>query len=676
MSVFKLHQDTIDQVSQKLDLVDIVAEHVVLRKSGTNFRGACPFHKGSNQSALTVSPSKQVYHCFNCQASGNGIKFLMEIGSRSFNDVVIDLAQKYSIPVKTLEPQKSQELQRQLSLRDQLYEVVGMAASFYQHALFSVQGKAALEYLGHKRQLTAETIQTFQLGYAPAGWDTLYGYLVNQKRLPVSLVEEAGLIMPRKTGNGYYDRFRDRLMIPIHDLRGRAIAFGGRCLDGAEPKYLNSPETPLFSKGSILYAMDQARDAIGRQDEAIVVEGYFDAIALHQAGIKQTVASMGIALSDDQIRQLLRYTESKKIILNFDADQAGISAAERAIVGFKDLVFNGTVNLRILTMPNGKDPDEFLKQNDPSAYQNLLRTIDKVGGFPQIPPEQIDLYNDPLTYKELLKCAPSFLDWQIDEVLKGKDLSQANQFQQCTQELTKLLNNFSDTPLRTHYIHTCAQLLSQGNMHLGVRLEQDLRRQLRQHRWYGHKNQTANTPTSALQIAETQLLQIYLHFPEHRRMIIEALDEEDICFSLSNHRQLWQQILELIETRQTALDLARSKDRLVQQLQTIYAEIPEAASQLSHLLWLDQNAQVALLRPTIVVKAAIARIQLIMSEKKYRHWRDLWEKTDVKSNPDLGYYYQTKIQTEQARIKKLQEQIQVNFVDLAESPQGDRWQEI
>ena len=665
MSTPKLHQETIDQVSQRVDLVEVVSEHVVLRKSGTSYRGACPFHKGTNQSALTVNPSKQVYHCFSCGASGNVFKFLMEIGDRNFNDVVIDLAQKYSISVRTLEPAKSQALQQQLSTQEQLFEIVGLAASFFQHALFSAQGQAALEYLTHKRQLSLETIQTFQLGYAPAGWDTLYGYLVKQKRIPTALVEQAGLIMPRKTGDGYYDRFRDRLIIPIHDTRSRAIAFGGRCLDNSEPKYLNSPETPLFNKSSVLFAMDKARDAISKNDQAIVVEGYFDAIALHQAGINQVVASMGVALGQVQIRQLLRYTDSKKIILNFDGDKAGINAAERAIAGFKDLVYGGAVQLRILTIPSGKDADEFLKDKSPAAYQRLLQNIDRSeGGFLKL---EDSIYSDPETVKELVHTAPLFLDWQIEQTLIGKNLNQADQFQECTQAFVKILNEIPDGSLRTHYIHGCAQRLAQLNSYLIPRLEQDLRRQLRQQRWYSHKR--VDTPTSTLQIAETQLLQIYLHFPQHRPLITEMLEEADICFSLSHHRQLWQMIIDC--------PLAQNAENLFRHLQITCTELPELSGQLSHVLWLDQNAQVALLRPTAIIKAAIVRIQLIMTEKKYRYWRDLWEKIDLKNNPDLGYYYQTKIQGEQAQMQALQKQVEITFTDLVEiSDDQDRdWHE-
>jgi DNA primase len=171
----------------------------------------------------------------------------MEIDKRSFSDVVLDLAKRYNVPIKTADPEKSKEIQRQISHRDRLYEVMALTTSFYQHALYAPQGRDAIAYLTEKRKMSKETIQKFQLGYAPAGWETLMGYLVQQKQIPVSLVEEAGLIVPRKTGNGFYDRFRDRLMVPINDTRGRVIAFGGRSLGDEEPKYLNSPETELFS---------------------------------------------------------------------------------------------------------------------------------------------------------------------------------------------------------------------------------------------------------------------------------------------------------------------------------------------------------------------------------------------------------------------------------------------
>lgn len=628
MSPPKLHPDMIAQVNQRVDLVDIVAEYVPLRKSGRTYRGACPFHQGSNQSALSVDPQRQSYHCFNCGASGNGVKFLMEIGKRSFSEVVLDLAQRYAIPIRTIEPAQAQAYQKQVSWREQLQETLELAANFYHHALLSPQGAGALDYLLAKRRLTLEAIKEFGLGYAPQGWDALYGYLVKQRGMAVALVEQAGLIVARSQGNGFYDRFRHRIMIPIRDIKGGVIAFGGRALGDEQPKYLNSPETELFHKGSNLFLLDRARDAIAKTDQAIVVEGYFDAIALHSAGFPQTVASLGTALSKEQILQLSRYTPSKRIYLNFDGDRAGIKAAERAIGGFADLVYKGTIQLRIVTLAEGKDADEFLRHHSPAAYRSSLEE------------------------------SPLFLDWLIELSLQGRNLNFGDHFIEASKALTKILQNLPDAPIRSHYIHTCAHLLAQGNSHLALRLEKDLRRQLRQARWSSHTPNHPPTPTSTLQLAELQLLQIFLHFPDYRAQVYDILLTEDIGFSLSHHRQLWQIIQAMIDEDKIKLGGEELyPGELIQQVQAQCAEHPQLMEQLAPLLWLNENAKIALLRPEMVIKAAVIRILLIMTEKTYRHWRDLWEKTDVKLNPELGLYYQNKLQEQRSKIEDLKKQL-------------------
>ncbi|MEO0409388.1 MAG: DNA primase, partial [Cyanobacteria bacterium P01_A01_bin.135] len=340
MATPRLHPDTIEQVKQRVDIVDVVSEHVVLKKQGKDLVGLCPFHD-DNSPSFSVSPSKQFYYCFSCGAGGNAIKFLMEHEQRSFSDVVLGLGRRYGVEMRTLEPAQRQAFQKQLSRREKLYEILAIAANFYQHALRQSEGKAALDYLTG-RGVTEETQQHFQLGYAPGGWQTLHGYLVEQKRYPVALVEQAGLIVARSENKGYYDRFRDRLMIPILDVQGRVIGFGGRALrDDQQPKYLNSPETELFDKGKTLFGLDKARTAISKADAAIVVEGYFDVIALHTAGISHVVAALGTALNVDQVKQLLRYTESKQVILNFDDDGAGTRATERAIEEVTALAYRG-----------------------------------------------------------------------------------------------------------------------------------------------------------------------------------------------------------------------------------------------------------------------------------------------------------------------------------------------
>lgn len=607
MEVPRLHPDTIEQVKQRADIVDIVSEHVVLRKQGKDFVGLCPFHDDKSPS-FSVSPGKQFYYCFSCGAGGNSIKFLMELGKNSFADVVLDLARKYQVPVQTLEPEQRQELQRQLSVREQLYEVLSLTARFYEHALTQPQGQIALEYLQQTRRFSQETIQQFQLGYAPAGWETLYGYLVDQKHYPVELVEQAGLILPRKTGGGYYDRFRDRLMIPIHDIQGRVIGFGGRTLSDEQPKYLNSPETELFDKGKTLFALDKARAAIAKQDQAVVVEGYFDAIALHAAGITNVVASLGTALSVAQVRQLLRYSESKQIVFNFDADAAGVKAAERAIGEVADLVYQGQVQLRILNIPDGKDPDEFLRSHPTADYQKLLDR------------------------------APLWLDWQIQQILQSQDLKQSDQFQQSVQAIVKLLGNLPNTPLRTHYIHQCAGLLGQGDGRLALQLEENLRNQVRGQRWHGRSQKWEKATDYTLrEAAEAQLLRIYLHCPIYRPTVRDALKERDLEFSLSHHRFLWRQILE-IEEQQAILaehpELAwqqvgdRADDYepdLITTLQDRCTEFPQEISQILHILQLDEKSKLDILRPPLAIRTAAASLERIMCEKRCRHLLKMWE---------------------------------------------------
>ncbi len=619
MDVPRLHADTIDQVRQAVDIVELVADHVVLRKQGKDFIGSCPFHDDKSPS-FSVSPAKQFYYCFGCGAGGNAIKFLMELGHRSFSEVVLELAQRYQVPVKTLEHSERQELQRQLSAREQLYEILALVTRFYEHALRQPQGATALTYLQSERQLSQSTIQQFQLGYAPAGWQVLHHYLVEQKHLPVELVEQAGLIVPRKSGGGYYDRFRDRLIIPIHDQQGRTIGFGSRTLTNEQPKYLNSPETPLFDKGKTLFGLDKARSAIVQQDQAVVVEGYFDAIALHAAGIPNVVASMGTALTLEQVRQLLRYTESKQIVFNFDADAAGDRAAERAIAEIQDLAYRGEVQLRVLSIPEGKDADEFLRTESPQRYQALLA------------------------------AAPLWLDWQIDSALADQDLKQADQFQAATQQVVRLLGKLPNATLRTHYIHHCAERLSQGDSRLALQLESDLRTQVRGQRWHGRSQKWQRPADYSLrEVAEAQLLRIYLHCSEYRSVVSQALEQRDLEFGLSHHRFLWRQILDveadpggldelslgypdvsdLNHTPPLSLDLiATLRDRCT--------EFPQEMQQVYHLFHLDEKTELDIQRPLLAIPAATASLERLMSEKRCRHLLNLWEETSRSALNGLG----------------------------------------
>ena len=296
MSLPRLHPRTIEAVKERADIVDVVGEHVVLKKKGREYVGICPFHDDTSPS-MTVSPAKQFYYCFSCGAGGNAIKFLMEHQRQSFSDVVLELARKYQLPIETLDGPQQERLRKQLSRREQLHRVLTLAAGWFRSQLRSPEGAAALAYLRDSRGLSEATLVAFELGFAPDRWDGLLSHLQQVEGLGPELLEAAGLVVPRKGGDGFYDRFRARVMVPIKDRQGLVIGFGGRSLDGGEPKYLNSPETEVFEKGKHLFGLDKASTAIRKDDRAVVVEGYFDVIALHAAGITNAVAALGTALS-------------------------------------------------------------------------------------------------------------------------------------------------------------------------------------------------------------------------------------------------------------------------------------------------------------------------------------------------------------------------------------------
>ena len=610
MNFPRLHPDTIEEVKEKIDIYDIVSDYVVLKKRGQNYVGLCPFHQEKTPS-FTVNQSKQMYYCFGCGAAGNGIKFLMEIGQQSFSQVVLELANRYQVPLKTLEPEKRQEVQKELSLKEQLYEIVAVTSNFFEHALRETLGENALNYLIEKRKLQPETIQKFNLGYAPSGWETLYRYLVEQKRYPIALVEEAGLIKPRKKGNGYYDTFRDRLMIPIKDIQGRVIAFGGRSLTDDEPKYLNSPETPLFNKGKTLFALDQAKSSIRSFDKVIVVEGYFDAIALHSAGITNTVASLGTAFSESQLKQLLRYSDSKGVIFNFDADQAGIKATERAIKEIESLIYSGQVNLKILNIPDGKDADEFINSHDNGSEQ----------------------------YQELIEKAPLWLNWKIEQILMEKNLKQADNFEQVAQGMVKLLNQLSDSNQRSYYISYCAEILAQGDARLLTLYLKNLQTQLSKPLTKLSQKNTTKTfiklentaENNLLKEAETILLKIYIHYPEHRQEIFDKLEDKNLIFSLSEHRIIWQKLLDIDD---------EYDQKLVSKLEADIANLSEVSEKVNKLLNFREIEQYEdSSRLSLIIDAALISLEKVNLEKYCNYCEKKYKTINPEEDPVNYQYY-------------------------------------
>ena len=518
MSSPKLHPRTIEAVKERADIVEVVGEHVVLKKKGKEFVGICPFHDDKSPS-MTVSPAKQFYYCFSCGAGGNSLKFLMEFKRQSFSDVVLELARKYSLPIETLDAPQQERLKEQLSRRDQIHRALALANGWFRTNLRSPVGNSALEYLIKGRGLNNGSIEHFELGYAPDKWDGLINYLQQVEQIDINCLQMAGLIVARKGGQGFYDRFRQRLMVPIHDRQGRIIGFGGRSLEGVEPKYLNSPETEVFEKGKLLYGLDKAVDSIRRADCAIVVEGYFDVIALHAVGVRNAVAALGTALGNQQITQLCRCCDSGRIVLNFDADGAGIRAAQRAIGEVEQQALHGQIELRVLSLPEGKDPDEFLKLQGAASYLALVEN------------------------------APLWLDWQIEQVLIGRDLNRADQFQQVVKALVELLGKLPQSALRTHYLQRVAERLSGGQSRMALQLEEDLRQQVKGQRWHGRSSRHGSPGEIGIrERAEAALLRLYLHVPMVRAEVKRELRSRDLeDFSIPHHRVLWLSINELEE---------------------------------------------------------------------------------------------------------------------------------
>ena len=607
MSLPRLHPRTIEAVKERADIVDVVGEHVVLKKKGREYVGICPFHDDTSPS-MTVSPAKQFYYCFSCGAGGNAIKFLMEHQRQSFSDVVLELARKYQLPIETLDGPQQERLRKQLSRREQLHRVLTLAAGWFRSQLRSPEGAAALAYLRDSRGLSEATLEAFELGFAPDRWDGLLSHLQQVEGLGPELLEAAGLVVPRKGGDGFYDRFRARVMVPIKDRQGRVIGFGGRSLDGGEPKYLNSPETEVFEKGKHLFGLDKASTAIRKDDRAVVVEGYFDVIALHAAGITNAVAALGTALSSQQITQLCRCCESRRLILNFDSDGAGVRAAQRAIGEVEQLALQGQLELRVLHLPAGKDPDEFLQQHGAGEYRSLLDQ------------------------------APLWLDWQMEQVLEGRDLARADQFQQAVTALVSLLGKLPQSAVRSHYLQRVAERLSGGQARLAIQLEDDLRQQVKGQRWHGRSQKWEQPGEAGLrERAEAELLRLYLHCPTHRTAIrVELRQRELDDFALQHHRLLWASISSLEEDNlgvgrleainrgsDPGLELADlDLPRLLADL--LVVEQSALLGRLTPLLEPSELQRMALSQPLLQLRGATAALERQKSVKRCRHLLDAW----------------------------------------------------
>ena len=358
--------DLIQKIQEQNDIVEVISQHLQLKKSGRSFKALCPFHSEKNPS-FYVNPDKQIFHCFGCGVGGNVFSFLMKHNQMNFGEAVRQLAEKKNITLP-----KSLFVSRQSSdLSRNILQANEMATRYFEHSLKQTrEGQIALAYL-EKRQIKSGMVEKMRLGYAPLKRNGLC-FLAKERKIPLSLMEKAGLISPRREDEGYYDYFRKRIIFPIFNIMDKVIGFGGRVLDDAQPKYLNSPETLVFNKGAVLYGLNFAKESIQKTGQALVVEGYLDFITLTQAGIKNVVASSGTSLTDSQVLLLKRF--AKEVVLVYDPDAAGQAATLRGI----EILLQYRLQIRIVALRDGLDPDGFIRKAGKDVF---LSAVNNALGF-------------------------------------------------------------------------------------------------------------------------------------------------------------------------------------------------------------------------------------------------------------------------------------------------------
>jgi len=517
----------VDEIKSRLDIVDIISDSVPLQKSGRNYKGICPFHSEKTPS-FVVFPENQSWYCFGaCKVGGDIFSFVMKRENLDFAEALQLLARKAGVQ---LEPPRQQDAERQKHL-DKLSDILGAATAYYSRLLHSSPGKAAYEYVT-ARGLSGDTIQKFQLGFALDDWRALSDHLLKRGYERQELLE-AGLIVARDDG-GHYDRFRGRLMIPIRNVNGHVIGFGGRVLTKEQPKYLNSPQTPLFDKSGILFGLDLAKPAIRAKGYVAIAEGYMDVLQAHQAGFGNVVASMGTALTEEQLGLLKRIT--KRYILALDPDLAGNQATLRGLAVARQALDRQTVpvptargwiryesrldaDIRIMTLPPGQDPDDLIRE-DPSQWETLV------------------------------DAAVPVVDYYFTVAAKDLDVgSSAKDKAEFVRRLVPVLSEIRDEVERTHYIQKLARLVRVD--------EQTLRRQLGKSKGQPARQrtmaeaETAEEPNSAVFALEEYCLSVLLRRPDFLERVDKVLRDTGLAplraedFELTENRNLfdaWRQV--------------------------------------------------------------------------------------------------------------------------------------
>lgn len=436
-------KEVIEQIVSRLDIVDLISEYVVLKKAGATYTGLCPFHQEKTPS-FRVNREKQIFKCFGCGAGGNSFEFYKKYHSLDFKDALREMANKTGVELDFKDYNKD-EYNKKENLKKSIFEIYEKTLEFYRWNFNNPDyGLEAQAYV-KQRKIHPNMVEKFMIGYSQNNWESLYRYLSN-KGFEQEVLKESGLFIERENGKGFYDRFRNRVMFPIQDENGKVIAFGARTLANEPAKYINSPESIIYTKGNHLYGLNFAKNKIKELDFTILAEGYLDVISCHEAGFENSVASLGTALTPEQSKKILRYSSGKKVVIAYDSDNAGQRATEKGIEVLEDVSKGTGIEIYILSIPSGKDPDEFIHTEGYEAFANVV--------------------ND----------SKPILEFQIESALK-KDISTPENKAKAIDECIKVLTKIDNDIYKTEMIKKIVNWTNSG-LKIDIR-EEDIRRRLK-----------------------------------------------------------------------------------------------------------------------------------------------------------------------------------------------------
>ncbi|MFC1668135.1 DNA primase [Chlamydiota bacterium] len=528
----KIPEKTIDDVRFRTDIVEVISGYLSLKRAGQNFKGLCPFHSEKTPSFM-VSPSKQIFHCFGCHAGGNVFSFIMKIDNATFTEAVIMLAKKVGISI-------SFENNNIANEKEKLYTIMEQATEFYHECLLDeALAKNARQYL-EKRGFTQEIIKLFKLGYAPLRSNHFIQRMI-KSGVTIDMLSQVGLVKKDNKKNESYSWFRNRIIFPIFDLSNRVIAFGARAIGNEMPKYINSPDSPLFSKSNILYGLNLSKRDIVQEKKAILVEGYIDFIRLFSSGIKHGVATLGTAFTESHARILHRY--SPEIVVAFDSDSAGTHASLRAF----DVFLEKGLQARIAVMPPGEDPDSFIAKKGSDSFRDLLTT------------------------------APLVLDYKLEVLLHVYDLKTEQGKNMIAKEMSSTIMKLESAISKEYYLKKLSQTI--GISESALYEEYMKREKKHERRNYTSASDTTSAPKGSLDSKrERMLLEILLNDTSKASIIFNELDEVD--FFDEHLRRIFNLVKHTITTKKGAI--AHIVDAIDDpQLQSVVSQMVFSHSELA-----------------------------------------------------------------------------------------------